>query len=198
VLLVFKTARRPTGWKNRFSKQHLRDREGRFRVLKCVQPQQYLRILFVGSERPEEFREALKFRSEGHAVLVVNPRASDSARNFQLAGGRFLRARVEELVPLCGGFDLIYENYPYPSGKNYIPPKPFVLARLQRLAPGGQWILHTEAVRFATLLKGVVDYDLSLVTHFRVSLTRIPLDDAPPSDYPATGVRYRLIFRRRY
>lgn len=193
---MFKTAGKPIDRTIRFSQRRSRDREERSRVLRCTRPRQSLRILFVGSERPEEFREVLRLGSEGHSVLVVNPRETDSARNFRLAGGKFLQTRIEELSRLCSGFDVIHENYPYPSGRQYVPPKPFALARLLRLAPGGQWILHTEAVRFATLVKAVVDYDPDLLARFRAWLSRIPLDQAPPSHYPTTDVRYRLVFRR--
>jgi hypothetical protein len=162
----------------------------------CALTKRPLRVLFIGSERPEEFREALALGSRGNQVVVVNPKETDAARRFRLASGRFLAVRIEDLPPHCGSFDFIRENYPYPSGRHYVPPRPFALARLRRLAPNGRWILYTEAARFATLLKAVVYYRPRISQRFEVQLTRVPLDTAPPSDYPPTTTRYRLTFRR--
>jgi hypothetical protein len=155
-------------------------------------------VLFVGLETPEEFREALKRRSRGDTVFVVNPRETDATHRFRMAGGSFLRTRIEDLPSRFRTFDLIRENYPYPSGRHCVPPEPFAVARFNRLAPGGYWILYTESVRLASLLKAVVDYDPKLIGRFEVSLTRIPFEAAPRSSYPANDVRYKLIFRRLY
>jgi hypothetical protein len=195
---VFKAAGIKTGFQERVSPRHAERRGRRLHSLKCVLPRPFLQMLFVGSERPEEFREALKLATDGHAVLVVNPRETDAAKSFQLAGGKFLRARIEDLSPHCRGFELIREHYPYPSGRHYVPPKAFALARLRRLAPGGRWILYTEANRFATLLKAAVDFDSRFIGRFTAELSRIPFDSAPASHYPATHARFRMIFRRLF
>jgi hypothetical protein len=154
-------------------------------------------VLLVGAERQDEFADALRLVRRGHDVTAVNPKETAAAREFQSRGGTFIRARVEQLPPACGCFDVICENYPYPSGQHYVPPRSFALARLARLAPGGRWILFTEGVRFATLLKAVADYDEAVQDKFRVGFSRVPPEDAPPSSYPPVDTRLRLIFERR-
>ena len=163
-----------------------------------VRPDDARKILLVGAERRDEFAHALKLMSLGHHVIATNPRETTAAKAFRRAGGRFVRARIEELLSDSSRFHLIFENYPYPSGKNYVPAKPFAFARLARLAPGGHWTLYTESGRLASLLKGVVDQDSRLTRRFEAKLTRIPFEAAPPSDYPPTDVRFRLIFRRLF
>jgi len=78
-----------------------------------------------------------------------------------------------------------------------VPPKAFALARLARLAPGGRWVLFTEAARYATLLKAVGDYDEAVQRRFSAGLSSLAPAQAPPSAYPSTGTRFRLIFERR-
>jgi hypothetical protein len=73
---------------------------------------------------------------------------------------------------------------PYPSVRHYVPPTAFAVARLARLAPGGRWVLFTEAARYATLLKAVGDYDESVQRRFRVGLSSLPPELAPPSAIP--------------
>jgi hypothetical protein len=153
-------------------------------------------ILLVGPERPEEFASAMRLMCGGHRVLAVNPRETRMSRAFQRVGGKFIRARIENLRPSCSRFDLILENYPYPSGRDYVPPRYYALARLSRLASCGRWILFTEAIRFATLLKAVVAHDDDLREKFRVSLAPISPDVAPPSHYPPVDSRFRLVFER--
>jgi hypothetical protein len=152
-------------------------------------------VLFIGAERVDEFVDATRLVCEGHDVTVVNPRETAAARAFRRAGGTFLRARIEQLPATCCHFDIICENYPYPSGRHYVPPRDFALARLARLAPGGRWVLFTEAARYATQLKAVGDYD-AIQRQFRVRLASLPPGAAPPSAYPSAGTRFRLIFER--
>jgi hypothetical protein len=154
-------------------------------------------VLFVGAERADEFADALRLACEGHDVIVINPRETAAARAFRNAGGTFLRARIEQLPPACCRFDNICENYPYPSGRNYVPPRAFAVSRLSRLALGGRWVLFTEAARYATLLKAVGDYDLVIRRGHVVKLSSLSPAEAPPSAYPAAGTRFRLIFERR-
>jgi hypothetical protein len=154
-------------------------------------------VLFVGAERADEFADATRLLCQGHDVMVINPRESAAARTFRRAGGTFVRARIEQLPPACCYFDVICENYPYPSGRHYVPPRAFAVARLARLAPGGRWVLFTEAPRFATLLKAVGDYDKAVQRRFRVGLSSLSPSEAPPSAYPSASTRFRLIFERR-
>jgi hypothetical protein len=153
-------------------------------------------VLIIGAERSDEFADALWITCMGHSVTVVNPRETLAAREFKRKGGTFIQGRVEELPPACKCFDLICENYPYPSGQFYIPPTDFAEARLSRLPRGGRWILFTEAVRFATLLKAVADFDENLPGKFSCALSRVSLHQAPPSFYPPGDTRFRLIFKR--
>jgi hypothetical protein len=154
-------------------------------------------VLFVGPERDDEFAHALRLSTKGHDVIAINPRETSAAQAFRRAGGTFVRARIEDLPPKSCRFNLICENYPYPSGRHYVPPRPFALARLSLLKPAGRWILVTESSRYATLLKAVGDYDDDMRARFRSTLSPLSIDEAPPSSYPRAETRYRLIFQRR-
>jgi hypothetical protein len=153
-------------------------------------------VVFVGAERGDEFARAMRLACQGHDVITINPRETASARAFRRAGGRFIRAKLQDLPPECCRFDLICENYPYPSGRHYVPPRVFALARLSRLKPGGRWVLVTESPRYASLLKAVGDYDGVVRARFRSTLTPLSLDEAPSSVYPRADTRFRLVFRR--
>jgi hypothetical protein len=155
------------------------------------------RVLLVGAERRDEFADAMRLARRGHDVLVINPRETAAATRFREAGGQFVRSRVEALPPACCSFDLICENYPYPSGRQYVPPRAFALARLTRLRPAGRWILFTESPRYSSLLKAIGDYDDEVRRRFRTLLSRIPPDEAPLSTYPMVSSRFRLVFWRR-
>jgi hypothetical protein len=162
-----------------------------------VSPRATQAVLYVGAERVDEFADAMRLVREGHDVIVINPRETAPARAFRRGGGTFVRARVEQLPMACCRFDVICENYPYPSGQHYVPPRTFAMARLSRLGPGGRWVLFTEAVRYATLLKAIGDYDEGVQRSFRVGLSSLAHTEAPPSAYPSAGTRFRLIFERR-
>jgi hypothetical protein len=161
-----------------------------------VLPYRAQNILLVGAERRDEFEDALTLVCQGHSVTVVNPRVTLAAKRFKGDGGRFIRTRIEELPPTCGCFEVICENYAYPSGQQYVPPRAFASGRLSRLAPSGRWIPFTEAAKFATLLKAVADYDNAVQGRFRTALCSVPPSEAPPSAYPRVSSRFRLIFER--
>jgi len=154
-------------------------------------------VLFVGAERADEFANAMRLVREGHDVTVVNPRETAAASAFRRAGGTFLRAGIEQLPRACCRFDTICENYPYPSGRHYVAPRYFALARLALLGPGGRWVLFTESARYASLLKAVADYDEAVRGKFRASLSSLAPSAAPPSSYPYSNTRFRLIVKRR-
>jgi len=153
-------------------------------------------ISFVGAESGDEFSHAMGLTCQEHDVIKINPRETASAKAFRRGGRRFIRARIEDLPPGSCRFDFICENYPYPSGRHYVPPRPFALARLSLLKPGGQRILVTESPRYASLLKGVGDYNDAVRARFRSTLSLRSIDEAPPSAYPRADTRYRLIFQR--
>jgi hypothetical protein len=167
---------------------------GHWRCSDCVPPWPSQNVLLVGAERPDEFDDAMRLVRRGHDVMVVNPRETAASEEFQRLGGRFIGTRIEELPPACRCFDLICENYPYPSGDHYVPPRAFALARLSRLARGGRWILFTEAARFATLLKAVAEHDEAAQGRFSVAMSSVSPHEAPPSAYPRAESRFRLIF----
>jgi hypothetical protein len=154
------------------------------------------RVLLVGAERPDEFRDAIRLLRQGHEVAVVNPRASAAAHIFQRAGGWFIPARVEQLPRALGKFDLICENYPYPSGHHMVPARAFARARLARLARGGRWILFTESPRYARALQAAVEHEPD-GGKFSVRVWRVAQELAPASSYPPVRTRFRLIFERR-
>jgi hypothetical protein len=153
-------------------------------------------VLFLGAERPDEFSDALRLHQEGHDVAVVNPRVSRAARLFRAAGGCFLPARVEQLPPSLVRFDLICENYPYPSGRYFVPARAFARERLARLAHGGRWILFTESPRYARELKAAVE-DGPQAGSFSVRVSPVAEELAPASSYPLVSTRFRLTFQRR-
>jgi hypothetical protein len=176
------------------------DKRAMGRAQQCsdfVSPSPTQAVLFVGAEREDEFADAIRLMRQGHDVMVINPRETPAARAFRCVGGKFVRARIEQLPRACCYFDVICENYPYPSGRHYVPPKAFAAARLARLAPGGRWVLFTEAVRYATLLKAVADYDEAVQRRFRVRFSSLWRGEAPPSSYPSASRRFRLVFERR-
>jgi len=156
----------------------------------------YQNVLFVGPERHDELAHAMRLTCHGHDVIAINPREAASAKAFRRAGGTFIRARIEDLPPESCRFDLICENYPYPSGRHYVPPRPFALARLSLLKPGGKWILVTESPRYASLLKSVGDNDNEVRARFRATLSPLAIHEAPPSSYPRAETRFRLVFQR--
>jgi phosphatidylserine/phosphatidylglycerophosphate/cardiolipin synthase-like enzyme len=153
-------------------------------------------ILFVGAEGGDEFKDAMRLVCRGHGVMAINTRETAWARAFCRAGGKFIRARIDDLPPESCRFDLICENYLYRSGQHYVPARPFALARLSRLKPAGRWILVTESPRYASLLKAVGDYDEAVQRNFTVTLSSLAPDEAPSSLYPHGESRFRLIFQR--
>lgn len=150
----------------------------------------------VGAERPDEFRDAIRLVRRGHEVAVINPRLSRAARIFRGAGGRFVRTRVERLPRALGEYDLICENYPYPSGRHFVPATAFARVRLARLARGGRWVLFTESPRYARELKAAVEARPE-GGDFSVRVSRVSENLAPASSYPPVPTRFRLTFVRR-
>jgi hypothetical protein len=153
-------------------------------------------ILIIGAERPDEFAAAERY-GLSNCVTVSNPRVTPAARIFWSRGGSFWPSPIANLPPDRSQFDEIREHYPYPSGRHYVPPLPFLWERLSRLAPGGRWILYTESPRYASLLVAAIAYHPRLAPRFKVRFAKLPLGAAPPSGYPQRATRYRLIFKRR-
>jgi hypothetical protein len=124
------------------------------RCFGSVPPRPPRNVLFVGAERQDEFADALRLSCQGHNVIVVNPKVTPAAKRFIANGGKFVRTRIEELPPACGCFNIICENYPYPSGQHYVPPRAFGLARLSRLAPGGPEEAMRTIIRHWSIITG--------------------------------------------
>ena len=75
-------------------------------------------VLFVGVERGDVFKDAMRLVCQRRDLMAINPRETASARAFRRAGDAFIRARIENLSPESCRFVLVYETYPYPSGRN--------------------------------------------------------------------------------
>jgi hypothetical protein len=167
-------------------------------------------VLLVGAERPDEFADAMRLVRQGHKVMVVNPHASLSARNFAKDGGTFVRTTIECLPFALGLFNLICENYPYtvarvkgvceedpcPVWLSTRAMRAYAMARLKRLAPRGRWIAFTESPDFAKALRSFVHQEPDIRRNFSVRIVSLTGDGAPRSAYPYLTTRFRLIFRR--
>jgi hypothetical protein len=156
------------------------------------------KVLFVGSERPDEFAYAIRLACQGHAVAVVNPRETAAARAFRNDGGRFIRARIEDLPLRFGQFHVICENYPYPypPALGYDATRAFALARLERLAIGGRWVVFSESGRLATNLAAVARHEAAVRHRFRLRFSDLSSVLAPRTAYVRRKTRFRLMFQR--
>lgn len=155
-------------------------------------PRPQLDVLVVGAETAGEFDYARSVARQGGTATVVNPRASEEARTFQQSGGNFVQARVEEL-PKGARYNLIREDYPFPLGRLFTPSQQFVEARLERLKPGGTWVVVTESSEFVHALEAAGAYSGA-----RVSVNQIPQahEATPQSRYPREASRYVVTFSR--
>lgn len=111
-------------------------------------------------------------------MTVANPVTSLAAREFQAGGGRFIASTVESL-PAGERFNTIREDFPLPLGPVYGPNRDFALARINRLTPGGRWVVTTESVEFATTLEEVV-------ADLNVDVTRTVAPPCPRRDTELT------------
>jgi hypothetical protein len=166
-------------------------------------------VLIIGAERWDEFKDA-ELIDDTHRLVVANPRETAAARRFVTEGGSLIRSTIERLPAKLGPFDLICENYPYTvarvAGVCHDEPCPiwlsrrevraFVIARLKRLAPNGQWIVFTESPGFTCALRSIGRNDEAIRRHFNVRVVRLPKWQAPPSSYPHLITRFKLIFQR--
>ena len=169
-----------------------------------------LNVLMVGSERRDEFQDAMRLCGLGHSVIVVNPREGASARRFANAGGTFIRKTIERLPLALGPFDLICESYPYtvarvecfceevpcPVWSSTLAMRAYAMPRLRRLAPGGRWIVFTESPGFACALRSIVPRDSIIQQNFSVRIVPLTNAEAPQSLYPRLSTRFKVICRR--
>jgi hypothetical protein len=169
-----------------------------------------LNVLMVGSERLDEFQDAMRLCKLGHSVVVVNPREGASARRFANAGGTFIRKTIERLPLPLGPFDLICESYPYtvarvecfcedtpcPVWSSARGIRAYAMPRLRRLAPRGRWIVFTESPGFACALRSIVPRDSIIQQNFSVRIVPLTNAEAPQSLYPRLTTRFKVIFQR--
>jgi hypothetical protein len=165
----------------------------------------------IGSERFDEFADAVRLGGRGHSVSVINPRKSAAARRFVNAGGTFIQTTIERLSGTLGLFDLICENYPYtvarvegvceddpcPMWLSTRAMRAYAMARLRHLAPRGRWIVFTESPGFARALRSTVCRDQVMRRKFSVRIVLLTGDEAPRSSYPQLSTRFQVIFQRR-
>jgi hypothetical protein len=170
-----------------------------------------LKVLMVGTERPDEFADAIRLARRGHSVIVVNPRESIAARRFANAGGSFIQSTIERLPLTFDPFDLICENYPFTVARvkgvcedNPCPMwlsaramRAYAMARLRHLAPRGRWIVFTESPGFVRALRSMVHHDPGIQRNFNIRIVPLKPDEAPRSSYPRLSTRFKVIFQRR-
>jgi hypothetical protein len=159
------------------------------RIYKGTPPQQ---ILLVGPETPAEFSWAADVASQGHQVTAANPIVTPAARAFIERGGKFVAGPIESL-PRAPTLNLIREDFPVPLARMPQPVADFATARIERLAPGGRWIVVTEAPEFATTLRYVADQQGMEVTRYELPAAH---EAAPQSAYPRETSRVMLIIEK--
>jgi hypothetical protein len=146
-------------------------------------------ILVVGAETAAEFAYARQAAAGNAQVTVVNPRTTAASKEFQRNGGNFVEGRIESL-PRDRTYHLIREDFPYPLGRAYPPTAQFVVERLDRLAPGGRWVVVTESAEFAATVRAAAE-----MKGARVTTRPIPAhhEGAPQSSYPREPTRQTMI-----
>jgi hypothetical protein len=150
------------------------------------------RVLVVGPETEAEFEYARGVTSRGGRATAVNPVKTPAADRYIARGGEFVQGRVETL-PQESVYDIIREDYPYPTGK-FINPK-MVDARLSRLKPGGSWVVVTESTEFANALEAAGEHFFGKGKVMRREIAAMH-EAAPVSPHPKDPRRFALIFRR--
>jgi hypothetical protein len=155
---------------------------------KTPAPRPGSRVLLVGPETKPEFQWALDVTARGGKATAVNPLKTAAANDFISKGGTFVQGTVESL-PRDAAFDIIREDFPYPTGK-FIDAQ-MVSARLTRLAPRGAWVVVTESEEFAKAL------ETTAKLRAKVMRREFPAfhEGAPVSVHPKETSRFALIIR---
>lgn len=159
---------------------------------KGVKLRSRLDVLVVGAETNAEFAYAKQVNKQGGSAVVANPHLTDEALSFQKSGGNFFKGKVEDL-PAGKHFDLIREDFPYPTGRVIQPAKELVESRMNRLNEGGTWVVVTEKSDFVkTLEVAAIDAGVN------VSVNQIPAhhEATPQSIHPRDPNRYVLTFSK--
>jgi hypothetical protein len=146
----------------------------------------------VGPETEEEFAYALNVNSRGGKATAVNPARTDAANRFVAKGGNFVQGKVEAL-PQRPEFDIIREDYPYPTG-NYVDTAA-TNARVSRLKPGGSWVVVTEKVDYADALEAAGQMQGATVTR-----TELPPfhEGVPVSAHPKDPSRIVVVITKKF
>ncbi|MBR0800718.1 hypothetical protein JQ615_35690 [Bradyrhizobium jicamae] len=124
-----------------------------------------LRVLVVGPESEAEFQYALKVNDSGGKAVTVNPFRSGAADEFIKAGGEFVEGKIESL-PQDAKFDIIREDFPYPTEWLDVPA---AAARISRTKPGGTWVVVTEREGFATALEASAKLQGAKVNRYEIT-----------------------------
>jgi hypothetical protein len=159
------------------------------RIYKGGPPQ---RVTLIGPETPAEFSWATDVGARGHDVTAVNPNVTPAAQTYIQRGGNFVAGPLESL-PRLPNIDLIREDYPFPLGRVLSPNAAFAAERLQRLAPGGRWVVVTEDPDFASTLRLAAEQQGARATTYEIPAAH---EAAPQSSYPREAHRIMLIFER--
>jgi hypothetical protein len=149
-----------------------------------------LKVLIVGPETQAEFAYARKIMLDGGQVTCVNPVKSPAAERFIAEGGDFFQGEVSKL-PGGKQFDIIREDFPFPTGKYIDVAQTSV--RINRLRPGGSWVVVTEKADFAATLEAAAAMNKAKV--FRRAIPAAH-EGAPVSSHPRDIERIALIITR--
>ena len=146
-----------------------------------------LRVLVVGPESEAEFQYALKVNDSGGNAVAVNPVRSAAADDFVKAGGEFVEGKIESL-PQDSKFDIIREDFPYPTEWLDMPA---ANARISRMKPGGTWVVATEREGFATALTASAKGQGAKVECYQIEA--LAHEATPNSPHARDASRYILL-----
>jgi hypothetical protein len=158
------------------------------RIYKGEPPRQS--VLLVGPETESEFAWAREVASRGHDVTAVNPNVTPAASTFVQAGGQFVPGQIESL-PRATAYGLIREDFPFPLGPMFQPTAAFAAERIDRLLPGGRWVVATESEEFATTLCAVAELQGVVAHSYEIAAAH---EGAPQSSHPRESYRVVLVF----
>jgi len=149
-----------------------------------------VRVLLVGPETEDEFQYAQKVNSSGGKATAVNPVKSPAADKFAAGGGEFVQGDVAKL-PKGGQYDIIREDYPYPTGK--FVDTAGAAERISRLKPGGSWVVVTEKPDFADSLQAAATLQGARSTRYQLPQFH---EGTPVSNHPRDAGRFAVIITK--
>jgi hypothetical protein len=149
-----------------------------------------IRVLLVGPETEAEFQYAQKVNAGGGKATAINPVRTPAADQFAAGGGEFVQGKIEAL-PGTAKFDIIREDFPYPTG-NFVD-IPAANQRISRLNPGGSWVVITEKADFADSLEAAAKVQGAQVMRRDLAIAH---EATPVSTHPVDQSRIALIITR--